>query len=74
MTLCTLYRSCSEITEYEYSNTPCDKCKVTYNHCPWVPIKKQSSGANNFTVDKEFHVLTLFIWLMLRVISGTAFI
>ena len=74
MTLCTLYQSCSEITKYEHINTTCDQCTLIYNHCPWVPIKKQSSGANNFTVDKEFHMLTLFIWFMLRVISANVFI
>ena len=74
MTLCTLYRSCSQITEYDHSNITCDECTVTYNHCPWIPIMKQSSGANNFTSDKEFQVLSLFICFILQVISATVFI
>ena len=68
MTLCTLYRSCSQITEYDHSNITCDECTVTYNHCPWIPIMKQSSGVNDFTANKEFQVFTLFIWFILQVI------
>ena len=39
VTLCTLYRSCSELQHYQQPRRMvyyCPECKITYNHCPWI--------------------------------------
>ena len=36
VTVCTLYRSCKELTKYQYpEQQTCQDCKEIYNHCPW---------------------------------------
>ena len=39
VTVCTLFRSCSEITPYRYTNRSCGKeCYLVTNHCPWIAV------------------------------------
>ena len=35
VTVCTLYRSCQVIAQYQYPKEYCEDCKIVYNHCPW---------------------------------------
>ena len=48
ITLCTLYRSCSELTGYKHPNSHCKDCTLVYNHCPWVaePQKNRKTEDN----------------------------
>jgi hypothetical protein len=54
ITICTLFRSCSEITSYKRPNNHCKECSLVYNHCPWVAepqnireTKHQLSGSTH---------------------------
>ena len=39
VTVCTLFRSCSELTPYRYTNRTCGKeCYLVTNHCPWIAL------------------------------------
>ena len=71
MTLCTLYKSCSEITKYKHGKHEegtCEECKVTYNHCPWIP-KERSHGVSQMLIPCKFRKLAALILLAVQIIA-----
>ena len=36
VTVCTLYRSCQVVAQYQYPKQYCEDCKIVYNRCPWL--------------------------------------
>ena len=69
VTICTLYRSCGEITEYKHANTTCDECKVTYNHCPWIPTVARSLGVTNMLTVYKFSEFTICFWIVSQIFN-----
>ena len=75
VTVCTLYRSCQVIAQYQYPTEYCEDCKIVYNRCPWFAdfqelnrdITNRSCGENIKSIELG---LSIVIYLILFCINS----
>ena len=68
ITICTLYKSCSEVTTYKHPDTSCEECKITYNHCPWVAGLRALKRSKGFNISSRHYKLIYIYCFIIKVV------
>ena len=71
VTLCTLYRSCQVIAQYQYPKEYCEDCKMVYNRCPWIadfPIQELNRDITNRSCGENIKSITLGLSIVIYLI------